>query len=154
GLVPASGALRPVRLYCALPRGASAQVVSGPFAPLTVSLGASASKGGAEVAVDAVEFAPDYTAVELRISNTAEMPAEIFGAMVNASVRDEAGITYAGRPARGDFRDRVLAKQTISARLVFAPLPLPPKTTVAMLTIPRIWFGPEDAVDLTVVLRF
>jgi hypothetical protein len=154
GFVPVSGTLRPVKLYCALPRGASAHVVSGVFAPLTVSLRVSASSGAAEVAVDAVEFSPEYTAVELRISNTGETPVEIFGAMVNASVRDGAGTTYAGRPARSDFGDRVPAKQTSAARLVFAPLPLPPTTAVATLTIPRVWFGPEDAVDLTVVLRF
>jgi hypothetical protein len=154
GIAAVSGTLRPLRLYCALPRGPSAQATAGAFLPLTVALGTVASSGAVEVSVDLVEFAADYTAIELRISNKADIPVEIFGAMVNASVRDGAGTIYAGRPARGDFGDRIPAKQTSSARLVFAPLPLPPTTAVATLTIPRVWFGPEDAVDLTVVLRF
>ncbi|HEY3249077.1 MAG TPA: hypothetical protein VGK88_12415 [bacterium] len=154
GLTPDSGALLPVRMYCALPRGASAQVAANGFAPLTVSLGANGSNGAAAVTVEAVEFASDYTAVEIRISNKADTQAEIFGAMVNASLQDGSGAIYAGRPARSDFGNRILAKQTVSARLVFDPLPLPPITSKAALTIPRVWFGPEDAVDVTVVLQF
>lgn len=154
GLISDLGNARPIRLYCPLPRGPSAYAASGAFVPLTVSLGASAARGAAEVSVDLVEFAADYTAVELRMTNKGDAPAEIFGAMVNATLRDETGTIYAGFPARGDFRDRVPAKQTVPARLVFAPLPLPPKTTAAILTIPGIRFGPEDAIDLTVVLRF
>jgi len=154
GFAAASADLRPVRLYCALPRGASARAVLGAFAPLTVSLGTTAATTRVEVTVDTIEFAPDYTAVDLRISNKSETPVEIFGAMVNASMRDGAGRIYAGRPALGSFIDELPARRSVAIRLIFAPLPLPPKTAAATLTIPGIWFGPEDAFDLTVDLRF
>ncbi len=154
GFTPTSGTLWPIRMYCALPRGTLAQAVVGGFAPLTVSLSARASTGPAEVTVESVEFASAYTALEVRIANKADIQAEIFGAMVNASMRDGAGSTYAGQPTRSEFGDLIPAKRTVFARLVFAPLPLPPKTAKAALTIPGIWFGPEDAVDVTVELRF
>lgn len=150
GPVPASGGSRPLKMYCGLPRDESPGAPQVPT--LTVSVDATGRSGAADVRVDTVEFSADYTAVELSISNRSETSAEIFMAMVNASLRDSGGLVYTQRSIRSQFVDRIPARSSVFARLVFAAMP--PTTTAASLRIPGVWFGPENSVDVTVDLKF
>lgn len=141
-----------LKMYCSLPRR-DVDVDVPPAPPiLTVSLNARGRSGPVEARVHTAEFGADYTALELSMFNQSAASAEIFMAMVNASLRDGAGVVYAARAVRSDFMDRIAALGSGTVRLVFVPLPA--STAAASLRIPGVWFGPENSVDVTVELKF
>ncbi len=119
----------------------------------TVALNARAVVGPVIVSVSSVEFSRDATMLAMIVENTGEVEADLFSAVGNATLTDNAGKSYAVRFLRSELADRVAPRGQIGGRLAFEPLPFPPAVNSAILTMPEIRVG-SDVYEAKVQLRF
>jgi len=71
--------------------------------------------------------------------------------IMEATLTDSAGRVFPVRLLR--FPDRLAPSGQARVRLVFEPVPAPPATSTAVLTIPDLWIG-DQAYEIKVELRF
>lgn len=147
GLTPASGEPVPaIRLQCAvrkIEQNAEPQAPRPLMTVHTVSPSAQGTAGIVRAAVSVVEFWPDVTMVELTLVSTAGADANVFSALANATLTDQAGKTVGAKLIRSEFPDRIPARGTVTAKLAFEPLPAPPQTQSLTLVIPGIQVGQQ-----------
>lgn len=147
--------LAPLRLGCAFPKSFHAGQGAAPTPPSvrTFTLVARGGSGPIVLGVSKIVFAKDSTSLEVTVENSSDVEANIFFAVANATLTDNAGKSYALRVLKSEISDRVAPHGSIPGRLTFEPMPLPPLTTGVTLTMPDIRAGDavyEVKVDLHV----
>lgn len=152
GLSAASGALPPVRVACAYPKNRPGGATASVPAVRAYALQERATSGPIAVTVSQIEFSQDATTLSVTFENDSDAEADLFFAKAGATLTDGAGRTYALRALTADVGDRVAAHGTLQGRLMFAPLPVPPATSAAVLTMPDVHVG-DAAYDLRIELH-
>jgi hypothetical protein len=152
GLAASAGALPSVRVTCAYPKNRPVQASAPAPAVRTYALQARAASGPVALAVSQIEFRQDATALNVTVQNDSDTDANLFFAKAGATLTDDTGRTYALRVLATDLADYVPAHGSVQGRLVFAPLPPPPVTSKAVLTMADVHAG-DTAYDLRVELH-
>ncbi len=153
GLTSEGSELASLRLGCEFPKGRSGQGAAAPPSVRTFALVARGRSGPIAMGVSKIVFAKDATSLEVTIENASDVEANIFFAMASATLTDKAGKSYALRVLKSEVGDRVAPHSSIRGKLTFEPMPLPPVTTGATLTMPDIRAGDavyEVKVDLQI----
>jgi hypothetical protein len=158
GLAVSPGAgLPPVELRnCQMPfRPSEPPVVLTPPPPgaRTIALSARADAGPIVVSVSGVEFTRQATTLTMVVENSAEVDADLFVAIGEARLTDDAGKTYAVRMLRSSLSDRVAPRDQSRGTLVFEPLPIPSTPTSAVLTMTGVRVAGAQ-YDIRLDLRF
>ncbi len=158
GLAGESGAgLPPVELRnCQMPfRPSEPPVALNPPPPgaRTFAVSVRADAGPIVVSVSSVEFNRLATTLTVTVENSAEANADLFTAIGETRLVDNTGKVYLVRMLRSDLPDRVGPRSQGRGRLVFEPLPIPPITISATLTIPGVRVAPAS-YDISIDLRF
>src|SRR3989304_94508 len=100
---------------------------------------ARAPAGPLTMSVERAELGKDETAFAVTIENAGDSEANLFNAIADATLTDDAGKTYFVR-TRGTTRaDRSGAGGNVKGRFVFEPLL--PSTRRATLTMPGVRIG-------------
>src|SRR3989304_6098686 len=94
---------------------------------------ARATSGPLTMSVERAELGKDETAFAVTIENTGDSEANLFNAIADATLTDNAGKTYFVRTLRTNLVDRIGAGGNVKGRLVFEPLP--PSTRRAPLPL-------------------
>lgn len=159
GLTGTSGQLLPpILLRCGVRTLGMTEADQPPQPPAstitvrTVSPWAQATAGPISVAVSVVEFWPDFTSVDVTLTNNSDAEADVFSALANATLTDQSGKTVAVRLIKSQYPERIPARGTANARLGFEALASPPQTTAATLIIPGIQVG-RNAHEVRVSIR-
>lgn len=128
------------------------RVASPPPAAVRVYvMTARATSGPLTMSVERAELGKDETAFAVTIENTGDSEANLFNAIADATLTDNAGKTYFVRTLRTNLVDRIGAGGNVKGRFVFEPLL--PSTRRATLTMPGIRIG-DAAHEISVQLRF
>jgi hypothetical protein len=141
---------------CQMPfRPSEPPVVLNPPPPgaRTFAVSARADSGPIVVTVSSVEFNRLATTLTVTVENSAEVDADLFTAIGETRLVDNTGKVYLVRMLRSDLPDRVGPRSQGRGRLVFEPLPIPPITSSATLTIPGVRVAPAS-YDISIDLRF
>lgn len=155
GLTAESGdSLEAVQLTnCQVPGRRPEVAVSEPPSVKVVALTARAATGPVSLSVSNVEFTKDITFLTVTVDNTGEAEVNLYNAIADATLTDNAGKSYAARMLRTDLAERVAPRGRIHGKLAFHPLPFPPAVTSAVLTVPQIGVG-DEVYEIKVHLRF
>ena len=153
GLSADSGALPPLRVDCALPKDQSAKGAPTPPAVRTYSMALRAVSGPIAMTLTNVQFTADATSAVVTIENTSDAEANLFFAKGGTVLTDASGKSYALSYLKTTVDDRVPAHGTVRGVLVFDPIPQPPLTAAATLTMPNIHLG-DAVLELTMEIHF
>ncbi len=112
---------------------------------------ARVTSGPLTLSVERAELGKDATAFAVTIENAGAAEANLFNAIADATLTDNAGKQYFVRTLRTELADRIGAGGNVKGRLVFEPLP--PSTRRATLVMPGVRVG-DDGYEIRVDLRF
>jgi len=153
GLSDDSGALPAIHVGCGLVKDASAKTAPPTTTVRTYATALRTASGPLAMTLTRVEFAADSTSADVTVENNSDVEANLFFAKPATVLRDASGNSYALQDLKTTLPDRVPAHGSVHGILVFAPVPRPPLTTAATLSMPNVQLG-QDVLELKMDIPF